>query len=68
MAPNPWMGGLIVTSARQRSERQARLPLHIVDLAAEANLRTADGDYVELRPRSFAVLRLLAEDDRIRAS
>ena len=55
------MGGLIVTSARQRSERQVRLPLHIVDLAA-GDLRTADGDYVELRPRSFAVLRLLAEN------
>ncbi len=50
-----------MTSARQRSERQVRLPLHVVDLAA-GDLRTADGDYVELRPRSFAVLRLLAEN------
>ena len=50
-----------MTSARQRSERRVSLPLHIVDLVA-GELRTADGDYVELRPRSFAVLRLLAEN------
>jgi DNA-binding winged helix-turn-helix (wHTH) protein len=37
------------------------LPLHIVDLAAD-DLRTADGAHVELRPRSFAVLRLLTEN------
>jgi TolB-like protein/Tfp pilus assembly protein PilF len=41
--------------------RQVRLPLHIVDLAAD-DLRTAAGAHVELRPRSFAVLRLLAEN------
>lgn len=39
---------------------QVRLPHCIVDLAAD-ELRTADGRYVDLRPRSFAVLRLLAE-------
>jgi TolB-like protein/tetratricopeptide (TPR) repeat protein len=55
------MGGVLVTSARQRFERQVRLPLHVVDLAA-GELRTADGDYVELRPRSLAVLRLLADN------
>jgi TolB-like protein len=50
-----------MTSAPARSERQVRLPLHIVDLAAD-DLKTAAGARVELRPRSFAVLRLLAEN------
>jgi TolB-like protein/Tfp pilus assembly protein PilF len=37
------------------------LPFHIVDLAA-AELRSAAGEHVDLRPRSFAVLQLLAEN------
>jgi TolB-like protein len=42
--------------------RQAvTLPFHVVDLAAD-ELRSATGDHVDLRPRSFAVLRLLAEN------
>ena len=41
-------------------QRRVRLPQHIVDLAAD-ELRTAEGAHVELRPRSWAVLRLLAE-------
>ena len=49
-----------MTSAPPRLRRQVRLPLHIVDLAGD-ELRTASGDRVELRPRSWAVLRLLAE-------
>jgi adenylate cyclase len=40
--------------------QQVRLPSHVVDLAAD-ELRTAEGIHVELRPRSLAVLRLLAE-------
>lgn len=50
-----------MTSGPRMPLRQIRLPLHIVDLAAD-ELRTADGEYVELRPRSLAVLRLLAEN------
>src|SRR5688572_12923771 len=38
---------------------QIKLPFHIVDLAAE-ELRAASGERAELRPRSFAVLKLLA--------
>ena len=49
-----------MTSATSRPQRQVRLPQHIVDLAAD-ELRTAAGAHVELRPRSLAVLRLLAE-------
>ena len=49
-----------MTNASSRPQRQVRLPLHIVDLAAD-DLLTADGGHVELRPRSFAVLRLPAE-------
>lgn len=50
-----------MTSAPYRSQRQVRLPLHIVDLAAD-ELRGTSGDHVDLRPRSYAVLRLLAEN------
>ena len=49
-----------MSGAFSRPQRQVRLPQHIVDLAAD-ELRTADGVHVELRPRSWAVLRLLAE-------
>ncbi len=41
--------------------QQVRLPSHVVDLAAD-ELRTTEGAHVELRPRSWAVLRLLAEN------
>lgn len=41
--------------------RQVRLPLHVIDLVAD-ELRSNSGEHVELRPRSFAVLRLLAEN------
>jgi DNA-binding winged helix-turn-helix (wHTH) protein len=54
------MGGAVMTSATARPQPQVRLPQCIVDLAAD-ELRTAKGEHVELRPRSFAVLRLLAE-------
>jgi adenylate cyclase len=40
--------------------QQVKLPSHLVDLAAD-ELRTVEGARVELRPRSWAVLRLLAE-------
>ena len=40
---------------------QVKLPLHVVDLVAE-ELRTSSGEHVEIRPRSYAVLRLLAEN------
>lgn len=49
-----------MTSATLRTQRQIRLPLHVVDLTAD-EVRTAEGTHVELRPRSLAVLRLLAE-------
>lgn len=41
--------------------QEIRLPLHVVDLAA-GELRNAAGEHVELRPRSYAVLQLLAEN------
>lgn len=41
--------------------QQVRLPFHVVDLAAD-ELRSAAGEHVDLRPRSYAVLRLLAEN------
>jgi DNA-binding winged helix-turn-helix (wHTH) protein len=40
---------------------QVTLPSHVVDLAAD-ELRSTTGDRVELRPRSLAVLRLLAQN------
>ena len=49
-----------MTTAPPLLQRQVRLPFHIVDLAAD-ELRNAAGGHVDLRPRSFAVLRLLAE-------
>jgi TolB-like protein len=49
-----------MSGALSKLQRQVRLPQHIVDLAAD-ELRTAEGVHVELRPRSWAVLRLLAE-------
>jgi len=49
-----------MASATARPQPQVRLPQYVVDLAAD-ELRTAKGDHVELRPRSLAVLRLLAE-------
>jgi TolB-like protein/Tfp pilus assembly protein PilF len=42
-------------------QEQVRLPSHVIDLAAN-ELRSAAGQGVELRPRSLAVLRLLAEN------
>ena len=50
-----------MTGAPPSSQRQVRLPLHIVDLATD-ELRSTSGDHVDLRPRSYAVLRLLAEN------
>ena len=50
-----------MTSAPPRIQRQIRLPLHIVDLVAD-EVRSNSGDHIGLRPRSFAVLRLLAEN------
>ena len=47
-------------SAFSGPPRQVRLPQHVVDLAAD-ELRTTEGAHVDLRPRSWAVLRLLAE-------
>jgi TolB-like protein/Tfp pilus assembly protein PilF len=40
---------------------QVRLPSHVVDFAAD-ELRTLSGDAVNLRARSYSVLRLLAEN------
>jgi adenylate cyclase len=40
---------------------QVRLPSHVIDLATD-ELRSAAGEQIELRPRSFAVLRMLAEN------
>jgi TolB-like protein len=41
--------------------QQIRLPSHVVDLGTD-ELRCATGERIELRPRSYAVLRLLAEN------
>ena len=40
--------------------QKAYLPSHVVDLARD-ELRNSAGDHIYLRPRSFAVLRTLAE-------
>ena len=45
----------------QVAKREVRLPHHVVDLELD-ELRLATGEHVDLRPRSFAVLRLLAEN------
>ena len=50
-----------MTGAPSRPQRQVRLPLHIIDLIAD-ELRSNSGEHVDLRPRSYAVLRLLAEN------
>ena len=50
--PSHWSGA---------SKREVRLPRHVVDLDAD-ELRNAAGQHVDIRPRSFAVLRLLAEN------
>lgn len=42
-------------------QEQVTLPSHVIDLAAD-ELRKATGEHVDLRPRSFAVLRVLAEN------
>jgi TolB-like protein/cytochrome c-type biogenesis protein CcmH/NrfG len=42
-------------------QRQVTLPSHVIDLAAD-ELRSSTGDQITLRPRSMAVLRLLAEN------
>ena len=47
-------------SSHMRQE-QVTLPSHVIDLAAD-ELRSTKGELVELRPRSLAVLRLLAEN------
>ena len=49
-----------MASTTARLQRQVQLPQYVVDLVAD-ELRTAKGEHVELRPRSLAVLRLLAE-------
>src|SRR5262249_19707950 len=43
------------------SEHEVRLPHHVVDLDAD-ELRSAAGQHIDIRPRSLAVLRLLAEN------
>jgi TolB-like protein len=55
------MRGAMMTGAPSRPQRQVRLPLHIVDLVAD-ELRGNSGEHVDLRPRSYAVLRQLAEN------
>ncbi len=50
-----------MSSVPHMPAQQVRLPFHVVDLAAD-ELRSTAGDHVDLRPRSFAVLRLLAEN------
>ena len=50
--PSHWSGA---------SKHEVRLPRHVVDLDAD-ELRNAAGQHVDIRPRSFAVLRLLAEN------
>jgi TolB-like protein/Tfp pilus assembly protein PilF len=42
-------------------QEQVTLPSHVIDLAA-GELRSATGEQVDLRPRSLAVLQLLAEN------
>ena len=54
--------GAAIPSCRSGASRhKVTLPRHVVDLDAD-ELQNAAGQHVELRPRSFAVLRLLAEN------
>ena len=50
-----------MTGAPSRPQRQVRLPLHIIDLVAD-ELRSNSGEHVDFRPRSYVMLRLLAEN------
>ncbi|MGV1014184.1 MAG: winged helix-turn-helix domain-containing tetratricopeptide repeat protein [Methyloceanibacter sp.] len=50
-----------MTTLTRPEVQKIRLPFHVVDLACD-ELRNARGNHVDLRPRSFAVLRLLAEN------
>jgi DNA-binding winged helix-turn-helix (wHTH) protein len=51
----------MATSSCPALQGQITLPSHVIDLAAD-ELRRATGEHVDLRPRSFAVLRVLAEN------
>jgi TolB-like protein/Tfp pilus assembly protein PilF len=51
----------MATLSSPMRQEQIRLPSHVIDLAAD-ELRRATGEHVDLRPRSFAVLRVLAEN------
>jgi len=50
-----------MTGPSAMPRRRVKLPFHEIDLAA-GELRGAAGQHVDLRPRSFAVLRVLAEN------
>jgi TolB-like protein/lipoprotein NlpI len=56
-----WREVPMASSPSHARQDQVRLPSHIIDLAAD-EIRSATGERVELRPRSLAVLRLLAEN------
>ena len=43
------------------TQRCIRLSTHVVEFDAQ-ELSSAAGEHIDLRPRSFAVLRLLAEN------
>jgi TolB-like protein len=51
----------MATSSSPVRRDQITLPSHVIDLASD-ELRRATGEHVDLRPRSFAVLRVLAEN------
>lgn len=51
----------MVSVSSEMSQERVTLPSHVIDLAAD-ELRRTSGEQVDLRPRSLAVLRLLARN------
>jgi TolB-like protein len=61
MMPEHRESDYMANSSSPMRQEQIALPSHVIDLAAD-ELRKATGEHVNLRPRSFAVLRVLAEN------
>jgi TolB-like protein len=61
MLPKHRESDYMANSSSPLRQEQIALPSHVIDLAAD-ELRKATGEHVNLRPRSFAVLRVLAEN------
>ncbi len=59
--PQNWRERPMADVSSHMRQVRVTLPSHVIDLAAD-ELRRTTGELVELRPRSLAVLRLLAEN------